>query len=198
MTRIVVDYQGAEMLVLIGIVETETGREIPLGQVFTPFSTAKLYPGWELENVLADDDPKREGFVLHYDSGEKVKIKFAEYKRLHKLLTSLTARDVWQWLSEGKHISDMVEGLPEDAQTWALDVAAELEDQYMEITKSCRWTRELAWLQRFKTRAEVAEYVKRYSNPHITFAMIDGKDYSKAVWKLLYPPHRPFRTTGED
>jgi RNA ligase len=37
-----------------------------------------------------------EGFVLRFADGTRVKVKYAEYVRLHRLMTGVTERDVWR------------------------------------------------------------------------------------------------------
>lgn len=89
--RIVVDYGDREELVLLAIIETATGKEIPLSEYDSPFPVVKRYDGFsQFDELLATQDQSREGFVVRFESGQRVKIKFDEYKRLHKLLTGVS------------------------------------------------------------------------------------------------------------
>lgn len=42
------------------------------------------------------ENDKDEGFVLRFQSGMRCKVKFSEYKRLHRILTGITARSVYE------------------------------------------------------------------------------------------------------
>lgn len=52
-------------------------------------------------NVRPDGTPATgtdaEGFVIRFASGVRAKCKFVEYQRLHKILTGITAREVWKF-----------------------------------------------------------------------------------------------------
>jgi hypothetical protein len=45
-----------------------------------------------------------------------------------------------------------------------------------------------------ENRAVFAECAKKYKHPNLLFNMLDGKDYSQHIWKLLYPTYsKPFK-----
>lgn len=111
--RIVVDYQGKGTLVLLGGY-TASGKEIPL------YDLAGIWPPggdvvrrwtslWPLDDVVTAAEQDRypdgtpapgtaaEGYVLRFVSGPRVKIKMADYRRLHRALTGTSARDVWRY-----------------------------------------------------------------------------------------------------
>jgi hypothetical protein len=48
-----------------------------------------------LKHVIADS---REGFVVRFSNGERMKIKGEEYLRLHKIMTNLSTTGVWEVL----------------------------------------------------------------------------------------------------
>jgi hypothetical protein len=41
-----------------------------------------------------------------------------------------------------------------------------------------------------KQRAVFAQYAKNYKHPAILFKMLDGNDYTKIIWDLIYPEYR--------
>ena len=102
-TRVVVDYGATRDLVLLGAVETHTGRTVPFdqaregwpGPVVTRFEYTTL-----TEALAADPRPNAEGFVvLDPATGHRVKIKQEDYKRLHGLITGLRMIDLWALLA---------------------------------------------------------------------------------------------------
>src|SRR3954454_6890843 len=97
--RIVVDYDGLDDLVLLGAVDIATGRTygpaaVPTwpGPVVETFGYATF-----AEALAAPPRAGREGLVVHFIGADvRVKIKYADYVRLHRLVTGLTARTVWE------------------------------------------------------------------------------------------------------
>lgn len=92
--RIVLNYGERAELVHLAIVDIETGRDLAAG----------LLPGTEqttLAEVLAR--PPRanaEGFVAYFSgTGQRVKIKQADYVALHRLMTNMSARRIWEFLA---------------------------------------------------------------------------------------------------
>ncbi len=94
-SRIVLDYKGKRDLVLLDIIDNESGKSIVLPS-HPPFPVVKNYPGRSIED-LKRDRPGHEGYVLKYiPSGIRVKIKHDEYTRLHRILTETSSTVVWE------------------------------------------------------------------------------------------------------
>lgn len=72
-----------------------------------------------------------EGYVLRYRSGLRVKVKFADYIRLHGLVTGLTERHVWELLREGRSLDSLLEVLPDEYHDWLKDTAASLRSKFV-------------------------------------------------------------------
>ena len=67
---------------------------------------------------------------MHFlDADERVKIKYAEYVRLHRIVTGLNARTVWEVLVTGGDLDELTEPLPDEFHAWVRGVAAELTAQ---------------------------------------------------------------------
>lgn len=112
--RIVVDYKGAERLVLLAMIRNEDGAEGDIA--VTGYKDPVLTHGGPTANsVISPEDIRgilgdiitsnREGFVLKYASGFRLKFKFDEYVRLHRILTETSSTVVWEVLAvEDVHI----------------------------------------------------------------------------------------------
>jgi RNA ligase len=61
---------------------------------------------------------KSEGFVIRFESGFRVKLKFTEYVRLHKILTNFTSRDIWESLREKRKIEEILDNVPDEFYQW--------------------------------------------------------------------------------
>lgn len=194
LNRIVVDYGEMEDLILLAIIETSTGKELPLEDIGFPI--AKRYEGIKgFDELSALEEPNKEGFVLRFtESGERVKMKFAEYKRLHSLLTGLSARHIWEALQTPDGLKEIVERVPDEFYNWVRSTENDLRSRYKTIEDLC-------WLQfaDFGNRKATAQYfTSACEYPAILFNMLDKKDYSKLIWKMIYPEaSRPFREDEE-
>jgi RNA ligase len=97
--RIVVSYDY-ESLVLLAFVNPTDVHEMPrataeraAGLVGLPI--VKKFKK-TLSECVAENTTNLEGYVITYTHGVKVKVKFAEYLRLHRILTGLSPIAVWE------------------------------------------------------------------------------------------------------
>lgn len=179
--RIVVDYGATEELFLLAVIETATGRELPLPQLGVPL--VRRYDGInDFKQLLALQEANREGFVVRFASGLRVKLKFADYQRLHKLLTGINARHIWEALRAGRELTEILERVPDEFYQWVRAREAGLREQYAQIEAQAR--RDFKVLQ---DRKETARYFQTCVNPGLLFSMLDGKDYAQQIWKLIRP-----------
>lgn len=103
--RIVVDYGDADDLFLLGAVDIDTGVSRGPGET----ASASAWPGPKAEEfhyrtlgeaLAAEPRPGQEGLVVkHIASEHRLKIKQDEYKTLHRILTGVTARSLWEFLA---------------------------------------------------------------------------------------------------
>ncbi len=193
--RIVVDYKGLEDLILLAVFDTQTGEELPYEIIKAcEFPIVKRYDGIEdvtkIKELMKKDNS--EGFVIRFMSGMRIKVKFDEYVRLHRLITGINARHVWENLKEGKGIEELIDKVPDEFYKWVKETAGKLQSKYEQIEILCSHTAQLA--QSFSTRKEQAQFVLKYRNTSVIFQMLDNKDYSQAIWKIIKPKHEvPFK-----
>ncbi len=100
--RIVVDYDY-EDCVLLGLIANHSGLELDRVDVkeFADFNDFTLVQRHHksLAECAGENTPNAEGYVLTYlSTGLKVKVKFEEYVRLHRILTGLNPRAIWEML----------------------------------------------------------------------------------------------------
>lgn len=203
--RIVVDYAGLDDLVLLGAVEIATGRShgpaaVPdwPGPVVESFAYAT--PG---EALAAPPRTGREGLVLHLtDTDERVKIKYAEYVRLHRLVTGLTARSVWEVMVSGGDLDALTAPLPDEFHGWVRGVAAELTAAVDEQAAAVEaaFAAIVAGLPAGWGRREFAAQAARHEHRGALFLRLDGRDYRPGLWQQVRPvgsvtPHGTIATT---
>jgi RNA ligase len=202
--RIVVDYGAMEDLVLLAVIHTETGDEVAhahgntivglqsLQALRKVFPVVKCYDGInDLEQLRAIQEENAEGFVIRFASGLRLKLKFADYIRLHRLITKVNARVIWDLLRNAQPFDELLERVPDEFYHWVKRTRGDLTTHFDQIERECEMTVEL--VRDLPTRKEQAAIIVKCAYPGVTFAMLDQKNYSEVIWKLLYPEaSRPF------
>jgi len=199
--RIVVDYGDQEKLVVIGGIHTKTGDEIPDSSLFwlqdAGFEIVTTYKTWgEGYDLLKEEISKdREGYVIRFKSGFRMKIKGEEYKRLHKILTNISNRDIWEYLKENKPFDELIDKVPDEFYEWVKKTADDLVEKYYEIEKKSLIV--FAKIRKninIEDRKSFALEALKCDNPSILFSMLDKKYYGDIIWKLIYPTYsKPFK-----
>lgn len=184
--RIVVDYGSREDLILLAVIETATGNELNIHPYPWPFPVAKQYDGvTDLKAIAEMNQDNAEGFVIHFESGLRVKAKFAEYKRLHKILTGINEVRIWEMLKNNQDTSVILDVVPDEFYNWVQSIIADLEGHYKAIEKLC--IKQVALARNLLTRKEQAMMLKSHIYSGVMFAMLDNKPYAEMIWKQLKP-----------
>lgn len=181
--RVVVDYGERRELVLLAIRDIESGEVVPIGRPISDYQSPR-------DNA--------EGVVLYYDNGFMCKVKYEEYVRLHRLVTGVNARRIWDVLRSGGGLKEFTTRVPEEFERWINKTAQKLRYEYetIEVISQDAFD-EVVNLPTRKEQAEIImkEY-RKYSG--IIFAMLDDKPYKQIIWKMLYPSHEvPFKALEE-
>jgi RNA ligase len=197
--RIVVDYKGQEELVILAMRSMHTGIDVPYDQLPTEIGMpiVKLYKDWKTgwEDLKKDVSNNDEGFVIHFRNGFRMKIKGDEYKRLHKILTNISNRDIWEYLKDGKPLDEILDKVPDEFYSWVKETKEHFLHQYKTIEDDyVRTYKTLIDINGIVERKLFAQYALSYRHSELLFAMLDNKDYSKLIWRLLYPNYsKPFK-----
>ena len=179
--RIVVDYGAMEALVLLAVIDTQTGLDLPLPDIGFPL--VKYYKGMkDIHTLKLLAEENKEGFVVKFASGLRYKVKFEEYLRLHRLLTQISNIKIWEHLKENQSFEAILDRVPDEFYDWVRKTVKELENAFEEIEQQCR--KDFKVLEDRKT---TAQYFLQCQYPKILFAMLDERDYKPIVWKMLRP-----------
>ena len=134
------------------------------------------------------DSTNREGFVLFWPKENfRLKIKFDEYKRLHRIVTGLSAIGIWEELKEGRAIS--FENVPDEFFKWVESVQNSLRAKFAAIWGEAQLASQM--VMGFKTRKEQALWILK-EKKHISgiiFSLAQGQDKKavEQVWKMVRP-----------
>lgn len=213
--QIVVQYDF-EGLVVLGIINNSTGVESSRDAVeiwLNGFSDVlHLVEKFDktLAECAAENVNNREGYVATFSNGLKVKIKFEEYVRLHRVLTGLNVHSIWELLRDGqdKTVSGWLVDpkMPEDFKKWVTGVYNTLYGCVGKIEAETYQIFDARPLLGIMTpyreqRKKMAEYFmkeehRQYSG--LLFSLLDNRCIKDSVWKMVEPKNvKTFKIEGE-
>lgn len=197
--RIVIDYNGYRGLKMITIFDKDdpiyelSYKEMVNFAVENGFDFVyekKVEHIRELLKIVDNLGQNEEGFVCRYSNGMRMKIKGGEYVKLHKLMTGMNNKVVWEYLSQNKKIE--IGNIPDELYDWIRNEEKDLKSKFNEMKSTALYVYYL--VSALKTRKEQAEYLlknyKKYAP--MVFTMLDKKSPDGLIWKLLEPEYKPF------
>lgn len=198
--RIVVAYDFSGM-VHLATLRTDTGKQLPRDYAIYPgVRKAKEVEYTDMETLEKMDEPNSEGFVLYYpEENVRMKVKFPEYVRLHRIVTGINEIAIWEHLKDEKPMDALVQSVPDEFFNWVTEVSNRLGDAFEKIYTAARedYDEILTDLKigdtglgepiAPETRKEFAIAAGRRKNPGILFAMLDNKPVAPIIWKMVRP-----------
>ncbi len=187
--RIVVDYGQKEELVLLALMDNETGLDLPLQEVGFPL--VKRYDGLkDIKTLKQLALYNQEGFVLKFESSLRIKVKFEEYVRLHRILTGVSNQLIWEMLKNNTPLDAILERVPDEFYNWVKHTREKLIKEFEAVEEPCKKDFKV-----LEDRKSTALYFLTCPYPSILFSMLDGHEYRSIIWKLIKPKHeKPFKT----
>jgi RNA ligase len=187
--RIVLNYGDERKLVLLAIRDDDNDYAYySLGYVW-PDVVEKIDK--TIEEILLEkkreDFTNKEGFVIKFESGFRVKVKYEEYFRLHRIITGCTKHFVWEYLRDGKQKENILINVPNEffqtVSLWDLDIRSNYElkekkakELFSDIFVPSESRKEFAMKALLHTE---------FSS--VLFKMLEGKDYRELIWKQIEP-----------
>lgn len=180
--RIVVDYGDRADLVLLSIIETATGREVPPDLPRFPVVRRVEHAGGFRD---LPRHPNEEGYVIHFQSGVRVKVKNDEYVRLHRLLTCTSPKTIWEAMRDGVPLEELLTRVPDEFDRWVRGVMESILADYQRIEQEAAVA--FAAIDVHASRREIALSIRDHPLRSVLFTMLDGKDTSALIWKMVKP-----------
>lgn len=191
--RIVVDYGKKEALVLLGCLDNITGAEVNghwRGETVRTFDGISDFD--VIERLMATLPSDEEGYVLKFRSGLRVKAKGHEYVRLHKIVTGVTARTIWECLANDSGLGEILERVPDEFFDWVTKIVWELNLAHATIEAEAQ--KKFDEVKGLPTRKDQALAIQDYEYKAIVFRLLDGRSTKEDIWKRLRPQaERPFK-----
>jgi RNA ligase len=190
--RIVLDYGGMDDLILLGSVHNK------YGWYYGPNETAGMI-GWTgpvtevfeyrtMNEAFRDYRQNAEGLVIRAGS-EMVKLKQADYVALHKLVTGLNERAVWERLKDGESRDSICASLPDEFHNFVDKVANDLDIKFDEIylTSHKNYCSVLNKMVHHHSRKDFALEAVKFPNASLLFNFLDNKSNHDSIWDMIRP-----------
>jgi RNA ligase len=211
-TRIVVDYEKFEGLVLLALVNIETGEELSNIRTLTyALKNGTIQPrryqfSWQeaSKKSLDTEVANFEGYVLVWRrAGQtpfRLKVKYIDYLRLHRMVSGVSAKAIYRGLSDPAYKGELREWI-DDSTPWFSKFVSKwvrsLQGRHDELAgkaygtfNTCKQVMKVLHKEDFPLRKEWAEMFSRPENAEVKavmFALLDGKDPEPIIWKLVKP-----------
>jgi hypothetical protein len=212
--RIVVDYGKRQELSLLSIINNETGEEMSPGALHafadgkgltTPAEFNLTLEQARIYTMGEDQKASEEGYVLTwYQKGKppfRLKMKFIEYLRLHRMVTGVSPKRIWEVLAT-KQSSELDEYLKQSTPWFSafvnkwlkalttkfeeIDHGAEMSYGVIQGVLNQQWQQSGS----IPVRKDWALIINRPEfQPYASalFAKLDGKDTKPIIWKMVKP-----------
>lgn len=192
--RIVVNYGSDEKLVMLGAFHTLTGNEINIHNENYDFwfDLVLEYNGIVNFDFLKNEiSNSKEGFVIRFKNGTRMKLKGDEYVRLHRIVTNISSRDIWEHLKDEKPLDEILDRVPDEFYDWVKNTVLEFQTQFNIIKLSVEDE-----FHQLINKKEFAEKIKDNPNKHLLFKRLNSysKQLNEQIWDMLYPKYiKPFK-----
>ena len=130
--------------------------------------------------LKSHDLDNKEGYILRFDNGERVKIKFDNYIKLHRIVSNLTVKNVFEYIKNNKSIEDL--GIPDEYHNWFRKIQSCIETQYNTVLRHCKSD----FSKYYNTdRRKFAESIRCNQYKSVLFRMMDNKDLRESIFKFI-------------
>jgi RNA ligase len=190
--QIVVSYEKPD-LILTGIFNTHGADWFEELKDNWDLKYVEKYDGLNYTEIKQLNWQNHEGFVVKFANGDRCKIKFADYVRLHRQMTNLSTTAVWEALRDGKPVSSILNDVPDEFYDKVKQYENTLKLWFRDINSYYGY---LFQKHETTTRKEFANFVNECSKiyfikiyPKILFAKYDNNTElaDKLIWNLIKP-----------
>ena len=194
--RIVVNYGDVNDLFLLGAIDIKSGCSVSFDEACTSWNgpVVEKHPYTTLTEAIAvPSRDNREGLVVRYiDSDLRVKLKHEEYVRLHRIITGVSERRIWEALSTGVDLDKWLDGVPDEFFSFVTSTRDKffLDKASLEVEIENKFAEVVASLPENYSRKDFAVKVKELSSWSLfkaLFLRLDNKSYDHIIWRELKP-----------
>ena len=208
--RIVVDYKGKEKVVFLSVVLNEGWKWKPTDDTELHWTTATMifssngvkksdivkteqhfnFSDELYQSLKEKNEKNKEGFVLRFQPGNfRMKIKFEDYVALHKIMTNVSTTSVWEVLSSGESMDNLLKGVPDEFYNKIKEYETELLNEFSALKSE--YENHFESIKRLGTRKLFAQFATTgFKHPSLLFGLLDGKDIGPTIWRIIKPEFR--------
>lgn len=195
--RVVINYGKEEELVLLAVFDIYSGNEKDITYIDFPYKVKKYDGIKDLSTIKDLQEDNKEGFVIKFTSGMRVKVKFDEYVRLHRILTQVSNKSIWEYLKDGdQDLNEILDRVPDEFYNYVKKIKEDLLAQFSDIeirAIDCFISRPVDII-RSGNRKEFALWAQTQKYPTLLFNILDEKKLAPAIWKMIKPKYeKPFK-----
>jgi RNA ligase len=175
---------------LLAVIDTDTGLETDsIDNYRDVLSVTKHYDGIkDWKNIRNEfDGANREGFVIRFSNGFRMKLKYEQYFKIHFLRSMLSKKYIVECLADNKidNIEDYIGQLDEENQIYYRAKMKEILDRFKEIDDElCSRYRPSSEFESQKEYAAWA-FANNKGWASLIFLKDKGCDYSPSIWKII-------------
>ena len=205
--RLVVDYGSERALIGLAVYDKISKSELSYQACAlkfhrASFTIAKKYSELSIEDVIVLQrtlSALREGFVVKFTNGLRVKFKTDEYIRMNKILNSMNIKTVWESMVDGKVPVEYMRLVPEEIREEAEKYKDQLETQFSQVLEEFKKEANV-WLpvlpkhdkdsEAFKTIGLfMKEGASHFKHPMLVFPWVRNKpsDFNRIIKDLIKP-----------
>ncbi len=190
--RVVVDYGESKDLVLLAIRNRFTGAYLPFNEVEKiakefGFSIPKIYQFDDIEALIKKAhslNENNEGYVAEFENGARYKFKSIEYLKLHKLIVTLSFKNVLKAM-QSDNIEQILDVVPDEFLDEVRVWITEIQDTIHNIKNEVQNLFDQAPKESRKEFAMWVNKIQEKSVRSYLFAMLDEQD----ITPLIYQKH---------
>lgn len=195
--RIVLSYDFDD-LVLLGATDFVTGKVMSANLVPGPLNRVQrlAFRVTMQEAMSLPDRENAEGVVIrscesheqYWDVQQQVKVKQSDYIALHKIVTNLSDRAIWELGPDGD-VAAFISVLPDEFHEWAKKVHTDLVNKLTERTAALVTVHRQAVesLSAGYSQKDFAMAVKDLSWSGYMFSLEQGRSIQDKIWQSLKP-----------
>lgn len=202
--KIIIDYGDQETLYVLAAFNRKDRTEYPRKQVEEWAAKAglpivKKYEGMSIQDCLRiqKEEKDREGFVIRFQDGRRIKVKLDWYLGLAKILANTSPISMWEAMSKGKVRKEYLSMLPEEIMPMVNSYKETLESQYAMVLENVLACSKKFISERGRDRKKMGldrGLLKGTWAQDAVFAVMDNKEsvIEKVVMKAIYPRANEF------
>lgn len=183
--RIVCDYGSMKAIILLAVFDKNKKEIFDLTQFQDIVPICKKYDFQDYKQIQKLNWNNSEGFVVRFSNGERCKIKFENYLELHKKLSFISEKAVWELICEKKDIKEFLDITPDEFHKQIKDWYINIMTNYTNIETMVK--EKFYQLPKFETRKDFALAIKNDKYKFFLFKLLDGESIFQDICKEIKP-----------